>query len=210
MSKPNPVPEHLLEYRKVLVAADQKGQEEFDKAVLSLSGGGLGVSLVFLKDVIGSDPVAIPMVLMGAWVCWALSTLSVLISYHLSILTLRRGIEQIDQGDAYSGPLGGAFAIWTERLNLAGAGLFFVGVLMITVFACVNLSSKEFSNGNKTSITSVTSASTSASAASAASSGTARQPRSGRGDGVGSSVPAAPAPVEAVVKPQMLETTKTP
>jgi len=149
VSTPKPIAEHLLEYRKVLVAADQKGQEEFDKAVLSLSGGALGVSLVFLKDVIGSDPIQYPYLMMLAWACWAFSTLAVLSSYHMSNLTVREGIAQIDRDEAYSGPIGGRYAAWTQRLNMVGAGLFFAGVLLITVFASINLSNKERSNGHQ-------------------------------------------------------------
>lgn len=34
-------PDAMAEYRKSLVAAEQKSQEDFDKTVLSLSGGAL-------------------------------------------------------------------------------------------------------------------------------------------------------------------------
>jgi hypothetical protein len=142
LQEPEPIPEHLADYRKVLVAADQKGQEELDKAVLSLSGGGLGVSLVFLKDIIGTDPILFPSLLMGAWVAWGISTLAVLLSYHMANLTIRAGIRQIDRGEAYSGPLGGPYAKWTQKLNLVGLVLFFVGVVLITSFVCVNLYGK--------------------------------------------------------------------
>lgn len=133
------------EYRKVLIAAEQKSQEEFDKTVLSLSGGALGVSFVFLKDVIGDAPVAVPWLLIAAWVCWGLSTLAVLASYHLSVLTIRCCIRQIDLCQ-HEEKFGGEFARWTAWLNVAGAVLFFAGVLSITVFAGVNFSNKGADN----------------------------------------------------------------
>lgn len=146
---PAPIPEYLAKYRDLLIAADQKAQEEFDKAVLSLSGGALGVSLVFLKDVIGSDPIGWPSLLMAAWVCWAFSTLFVLVSYHLSHKAIRASIQQIDDGDPYAQKFGGDWAVWTARLNVWGATLFVAGVLFITSFACVNLSAKGTKNVDK-------------------------------------------------------------
>ena len=140
------VPEHHLKYREVLVGAEQKAQEEFDKTVLSLSGGGLGVSFVFLKDVIGSAPAVSPYFLTAAWVAWAMSILAVLFSYHLSHRTIHRMIEQIDAGQGDAPGFGGWHASITQWLNAIGAVLFVVGVLSITVFACVNFTHKEASH----------------------------------------------------------------
>ena len=77
--------DQLADYRKWLVAAEQKSQEDFDKTVLTLSGGALGVSFVFLKDVIGPQPIVMSCFLMVAWAAWAFSTFSVLTSYFLSL-----------------------------------------------------------------------------------------------------------------------------
>jgi hypothetical protein len=139
----------LLEYRKWLVAAEQKSQEDFDKTVLSLSGGALGISFVFLKDVIGPNPIQSPTLLFLAWVAWALSTFAVLLSFHLSHLALRKAIAQVDAGSIHQQKAGGVFSSLTKWLNLSGAILFLVGVLCITMFASVNLSTKGVSNGNK-------------------------------------------------------------
>ena len=61
----------LAAYRLHLVAAEQKAQEDFDKTILSLSGGALGVSFVFLKDIVGPEHVAAPAWLFAAWLTWA-------------------------------------------------------------------------------------------------------------------------------------------
>jgi hypothetical protein len=134
--------DQLADYRKWLVAAEQKSQEDFDKTVLALSGGALGISFVFLKDVVGPQPIVLPGFLLAAWLTWAFSTFAVLTSYYLSHLALRRAISQVDDGTIYKQPPGGAFACWTAALNAIGAILFLVGVCCITVFAGFNLSSK--------------------------------------------------------------------
>ena len=136
----------LAEYRKWLVAAEQKSQEGFDKTVLSLSGGALGISFVFLKDIIGPKEVVLWGFLLAAWLSWAFSTFSVLTSYYLSHLALRRAIFQVDCGTIYSQKPGGVFNCWTAILNATGVVLFLVGVCCITVFAGANLSTKGGTN----------------------------------------------------------------
>jgi hypothetical protein len=141
------------------VAAEQKSQESFDTTVLSLSGGALGISFVFLKDVIGTSPVHQPFFLLCAWICWALSSTSVLASYFLSHLGLRRAITQVDKGTIYEERAGGSFAFWTAFLNAAGAILFCCGVVAITLFANANLVTKGDSNDGRTTNTKASAAS---------------------------------------------------
>jgi len=149
MSEETTESERLADYRKWLVAAEQKSQEDFDKTVLSLSGGALGISFIFLKDVIGPKPIVMPSFLLAAWLVWAFSTFVVLTSYYLSHLALRRAITQVDDGTIYNQPPGGKFARLTAILNATGAVLFLVGVCCITVFAGVNLSTKGAPNDRK-------------------------------------------------------------
>ena len=132
--------EHLADYRSWLVAAEQKSQEDFDKTILSLSGGALGISFVFLKDVVGPHPILQTGFLLAAWLAWGFSTFSVLTSYYLSHLALRRAISQVDDRTIYKNPPGGTYAWWTAILNAAGAVLFLAGVCCITVFVAFNLS----------------------------------------------------------------------
>jgi hypothetical protein len=181
--------EGLSAYREMLVAADQKGQDEFDMAVLSLSGGGLAVSLAFLSDVIGDKPVLYPAALALAWGCWGFSALAVLGSYWMSNKTIRGMINEIDVTRA--APKEQRYAALTSRLNGAGAVLFVLGVLFITVFAWVNLVNRGEENGNA----SATATAATSSPASIAGSGGSGQ------KGVGSAAPASAASAQAVTRP---------
>jgi hypothetical protein len=171
------LPDHLLAYRQHLVAAEQKAQEDFDKTVLSLSGGALGVSFVFLKDVIGANPIGAPGFLLAASVTWGSSTLAVLASYYMSQMALRDAIRKVDFGVIYGQRPGGRYATATAVLNATGAVLFLAGVLCITVFAAHNFPTKRTQNDRKETATATT---TPAAAASAASSATAGSERSER------------------------------
>ena len=160
----------LSEYRKHLQTAEQKSQEDFDKTVLSLSGGALGISFVFLKDVIGPNPVVEPSLLFGAWVAWGSSTFCVLASYYASHLALRKAIKQIDAKTIRGQRPGGWYSRLTAFLNAVGAILFLVGVCSITLFANANLKSKGVANVR----TQTTATATAAAAASSSSSATDR------------------------------------
>lgn len=162
---------HWADYRKHIQTSEQKSQEDFDKTVLSLSGGALGISFVFLKDVIGPNPVELPVFLFAAWVCWGFSTFSVLASYYLSHLALRHTIQQIDNDTLHKEQAGGPYRKPLVYLNAVGAVLFLAGVCTITVFANANLKLKGQPNGNTRAGTTAAAASTPTSAAPASTSG---------------------------------------
>jgi len=137
----------LAEYRSSLVALEQKSQESFDKTVLSLSGGALGISFVFLKDIIGPSPVVNPTLLLTAWGAWATSSIAVLLSFFISHLAIRKAIKQFDEGEIYNAKPGGWMSSVTAILNVTGALAFFIGVILITLFAGSNLTDQEDSHG---------------------------------------------------------------
>lgn len=137
----------LDEYRKWLISAEQKAQDDFDKAVLSLSGGALGISFVFVKDIAGPGEILDAGMLLFAWFSWALSSLSILASYFFSHLALRKAIKQCGDGSIYSQTPGGIFSLLTGCLNALGAALFVAGVLSISAFAYSNMKDRRSIHG---------------------------------------------------------------
>lgn len=127
-------------YRAMLVATEQKIQEDLDKTVVSLSGGALGVSFIFLKDIVGGRPILYPSVLMLAWALWAASIVAVLGSYYVGTITFRKTISQVDDGtiDLIPTPGGGWFHLSTV-LNVASGLLFVAGVAAMMIFVRQNL-----------------------------------------------------------------------
>lgn len=138
-TSPPLLPDNLSDYRQWLMAAEQKSQEDFDKTVLSLSGGALGVSFVFLKNVVGIPNIHSPLWLVGSWVSWGVSSICVLASFYTSHHSLRRAIKQVDDGTIRQQVPGGWTQIATAILNAAGAALFLGGVLLMTVFVYQNV-----------------------------------------------------------------------
>jgi hypothetical protein len=66
----SPKEEHrknLAAYRSLLVQTAQKAQDDYDKAVMGLSGGAIRLSLTFLKDVVGTRMLVDVIWLLCAW-----------------------------------------------------------------------------------------------------------------------------------------------
>lgn len=136
-------------YRQSLLTAEQKSQEDFDKTVLSLSGGALAISFIFVKDIVGDQPIRNSIYLLYAWVLWALSSFIVLLSFYLSHLALRKAIQQLDGGVIHKETVGGIYSKIISIINPFGALLFFLGIVSMGFFVYENLSAKEIAVSEK-------------------------------------------------------------
>ena len=126
-------------YRTLLIETEQKSQEDYDKTVLTLSGGALAVSFAFVKDIVGKNPVQRPNWLLAAWICWGVSVCCVLFSFFFSQQALRKAIKQLDEGTIYAVKRPGG---WFEKVNITlnalGGILFLIGVICVTIFVYYN------------------------------------------------------------------------
>ena len=126
------------EYRQHLVLAEQKAQEDYDKTLIYLSGGALGISFAFIDRLTVGPPFAWQLLLFSAWGLWIASLVIMLLSFLFSRAALRRAIEEVDQNKVGSRP-GGIFAKWTEAFNSLGGVCFLIGLVTIGIFVWINL-----------------------------------------------------------------------
>jgi hypothetical protein len=131
--------EELEEYRKHLLEAGQKAQEDFDKTVIALSSGALGVSFAFIGNVIRHKPIIAPHFLFYAWWSWAASLGVVLVSYYLSVRALREALRQAYDGSIYFKRPGGFISRLISVANAVGGLLFFLGLYLLAEFIRRNL-----------------------------------------------------------------------
>jgi hypothetical protein len=129
----------ISDYRKTLQALEQKMQSEYDKAIMALSGGALGVSMTFLKDIVLDHGVHGGNFLLWAWICWGASITATLFSFYTSGQALRRAVQQTDDDKIFGEIVGGKFNCITKILNFNAGVLFMLGVILIAVFASRNL-----------------------------------------------------------------------
>ena len=135
----NDFDDQISDYRKQLQTLEQNMQSEYDKAIIALSGGALGVSMAFLKDVVLNHGVHGGNFLLWAWICWGASVTCILFSFYTSALALRRAIQQTDDRAIYLEIAGGKNNCFTKILNFAAGILFLSGVILIVFFASQNL-----------------------------------------------------------------------
>ena len=73
------------------------GQTEYDRLVVALSGGALGISFAFVERFVGDDPPLALWTLMAAWVAWVCSLTLMLGSHFVSTKALRKAVIQVDK-----------------------------------------------------------------------------------------------------------------
>ena len=126
----------MQEYRRSLVALQQDAQVDYDKALLTLSGGALGISFAFFRDIAAKLATTHAGFLLGAWIFWALSLTAALAAFYTSVGAFQKIIKQIDEGrepdvDKANAP--------TKLLNKLAGVLFVPGVFCAIVFLYQNL-----------------------------------------------------------------------
>ena len=130
----------LVTYRKYLVDLLTKTEEEFDRTLLTLAGGALGVSFAFVKDFLGTEAVVGKNCLVVAWSCWIATLALILISQFGASATMARTLRKLDKEkwldpDNPGGPLSSAVFVAT-----GAAGLFFlVGLIVMAYFITLNV-----------------------------------------------------------------------
>ena len=131
--------EQLQHYRDILVEARSNAQKSFDKHLLSLSGGALGISIAFVKDIIGNKQAVLTQFALGAWILWTLSVTLVLVSFFTSRKAFDKAIRQLDDDKIYAEHPGGLLDRLTSLLNYAAGASFLVATASFIYFLSQNL-----------------------------------------------------------------------
>jgi len=139
MTKDNENIDSTAEFRKQLLEWEQKIGESYDKTLITLSGGALGLTIAFIKDIVGKDSIECTKLLISSWVSWTISLTSLLLALYFAQFAYRKTIEQLDDGTIYSETPGGYFTCAVYFFNALGGIGFIIGVITIVMFAYINL-----------------------------------------------------------------------
>ena len=132
-----------LNERKLLIQAKLEGAKLFDKSILTLSAGAFGLSLTFYEKIVPEIKCGTELLLICAWISFAMSMVIILISIFTSRSACLRQIEILES--QYLNPKKGGDshknypAILTNILNITSMGVFMLGVIFLVVFSIVNL-----------------------------------------------------------------------
>ena len=125
--------QQLQAYRAKLLNSSTTMQAEYDKTVIALSGGALGLSIGMLKDIFGRTNVTATGFLVAAWIFWAISLSSTLYSYYSSAEAFRQALKKLDERTIYLDQR----SRWdsaTAILNAASGFLFLAGIVSLIAF----------------------------------------------------------------------------
>ena len=125
--------DELEKYRSDLLRLEQQSQEQFDKTLLTLSSGAIGVSLVFGVDLLGSPPWVSATWILVAWSCWSLCLTATLASFWTSKRAARLAVLDLDAGKETSDRTGRYDRI-TEALGILAPAFFIAGVASLLNF----------------------------------------------------------------------------
>lgn len=131
--------DHTDEYRKTLIELEQRIGEGYDKTLIALSGGALGITITFIKDIVGESNIECGRLALIAWSAWALSLSSLLAAFYFGTMAYRYAIKKLDGGELNSKNPGGIFSTFTNYLNAIGGTSFIFGVIIFIGFAYKNL-----------------------------------------------------------------------
>jgi hypothetical protein len=129
--------------RKLLIATEQDQAKTFDKYILTLSSGALGLSLAFIKIIKSINPGS-EFWLVAAWVLFSLSTLSTLISFLTSQIACRKQVDILEasffpEDKKKETSESNHYSTATGILNITSITLLILGVSVFIIFATQNI-----------------------------------------------------------------------
>jgi len=129
----------MEKYRDSLLETLRFLHESYDKLLVTLSGGALGLSMAFLKDVIKLKDAAATNLLFFAWIAFILSLAAILGRIIFGIEANRKGVIQVDAGTIHSERPGGLFSVFTKAMQYASAIFLLLGLGLVGYFIKENL-----------------------------------------------------------------------
>jgi hypothetical protein len=120
--------------RERLIASRNEQSGQFDRALMTLSAGSLGLSLAFVKD-IAPHPGA-TWAIKSSWVCLAVSLGVVVASFVASTEVHDRYLNSLDDAQLKLPRWVGSIVTW---MNRGAAVAFVVGASLLVYFASQNI-----------------------------------------------------------------------
>lgn len=145
--------ETFRNHRELLQKSVQSSWKAFDKMLMTLTGGSLGISFAFIKDIVKVDPATklrLPPEWVGLlWSGWSMLSICLgisLLSHYWSALAFERDLERIDAKymdlKASESVFKKEAQKWNKRVrraNFACCILLVSGIASLLIFAIQNL-----------------------------------------------------------------------
>jgi len=121
----------------------QSSTDGYDQSLLTLSSGGLGLSIAFIKDIVPLQHATWLILLYVSWVAFGLCILTTVVSFQVAIKTQREHLEScwkfyVDRDDSFRDRQG-AYSKLLEWCTITAGGLFVLALACTIVFAVENV-----------------------------------------------------------------------
>jgi hypothetical protein len=140
----------FLQHQKQVWADIQSSSDEYDKSILTLSSGGLGLSLAFIKDIVPLREAVVVWLLYCSWAAFTLSILLTVFSFRIGILAQERHLENLRGYYLENNEQCYNKKDWTVRtlefLAWAAGALFGAAVIMTIAFVWTNVHTARLHN----------------------------------------------------------------
>ncbi len=127
-------------YREDLLKRQLSNNENYDRAILTLSTAALGMTVTFIRDLKQPDWIA---ALMIAWICMVIAIIAIVASYQLSQRAIKDHLEfafdYYKRDDVSAADKVSPFSVWHERMVACAGVAFILGIISILFFFGLNL-----------------------------------------------------------------------
>jgi len=140
MSESEPRRQEYEAIRGHFLSALQSTYEQYDRAVLTLSTGLLGVSVAFIKPDSGAPGIQFRCLLLLSWVFLLLAIFSTLVSFLLSQQALRRALDDAHQFYIQKRTEALQENPWsqaTQIVNVLSGCFFLLGAILTVLFVAL-------------------------------------------------------------------------
>lgn len=134
--------DQFLAERNRYIDARQRSQQRFDQLVTTGAGGALILSITFLDNIAGRPELWTKPVLFASWTLLIVALGTSLVLHYFSQKAFDAYVDALDEATRTQqpAPIKGTVAHWIQRLEVASSIALVLGVLLLAIFAFVNLS----------------------------------------------------------------------
>lgn len=124
------------EYWQQLNKAYIESSSQFDKQVLFLASGALGISFAFIKDIVKLDVATHKWILIFSWSLFGAVILLSIISHYTSLKAINKKIHYLN---AEEDKLSKKLNSYTKWFNILMIVFIALGLILLTLFIAINI-----------------------------------------------------------------------
>ena len=113
-----------------------ESSSQFDKQVLFIASGALGISLAFVKDIVKLDKSVYKSTLLMSWIFFGIVILISIISHYTSLKAMNSKIENINLIDDKES---NKFDNYTKWFNILMIVFLSLGLIFLNIFIGINM-----------------------------------------------------------------------